>query len=80
MVDQINWVQLFGRPIPLIILRFLLLDDQMIDPFYRLIETVTILIVHSIKRSIGSINKPNLMGTPNRKHWLRARIIIDDGG
>jgi hypothetical protein len=21
-----------------------------------------------------------LMGTPNRKHWLRARIIIDDGG
>ena len=20
------------------------------------------------------------MGTPNRKHWLRARIIIDDGG
>jgi hypothetical protein len=21
-----------------------------------------------------------LMGTSNRKHWLRARIIIDDGG
>jgi hypothetical protein len=21
-----------------------------------------------------------LMGTPNRKHWLRTRMIIDDGG
>jgi hypothetical protein len=59
LVNQIYWIQQFDRLVHLIVLRFLSLDNQIINWLHQPIKSIEILTVHFINQSTESIGKPN---------------------